>query len=177
MSAWRYLWNIQTVSDRRLGTWNLSWWGEFLVGNKGPGVLSHSCCKRCDIGWDFLDNSRKLKEAFWNWELFQWSAGDQKPNQKELGSEQEHRLEDRNTDKSEEFYHKGERQKWSRNLSWGKERFWDAWVAQWLNIFLGLRVWTWGPRMESCIGFPVGSLLLPLPMSLTLSMCLSWINK
>ena len=34
-------------------------------------------------------------------------------------------------------------------------------------------------RIESCIGLPAGSLLLPLPVTLPLplSLCLSWINK
>ena len=53
----------------------------------------------------------------------------------------------------------------------------DAWVAQWLSICLQLRVWSWGPGMELHIGLPTGSLLLPLPVSLPLSLCLSWINK
>ena len=37
--------------------------------------------------------------------------------------------------------------------------------------------WSWGPRIEFHTGLPAGSLLLPLPMSLLLSLCLSWINK
>ena len=49
---------------------------------------------------------------------------------------------------------------------------WDAWVVQWLNIFLWLRSWSWGPGIESCISLPVGILLLPLPVSL-LSLCVS----
>ena len=42
----------------------------------------------------------------------------------------------------------------------------DTWVAQWLTVYLWLRLWSWGPGIESCIGLPAGSLLLPLPMSL-----------
>ena len=54
----------------------------------------------------------------------------------------------------------------------------SAWGdAQQLSICLWLRVWSWGPRIESCIRLPVGSLLLPLPVSLPLPLCLSWINK
>ena len=34
-----------------------------------------------------------------------------------------------------------------------------------------------GPGMESHTGLPAGSLLLPLPVLLPLSLCLSWINK
>ena len=34
-----------------------------------------------------------------------------------------------------------------------------------------------GPGIESCIGLPVRSLLLRLPVSLPLSLCLSLINK
>ena len=45
----------------------------------------------------------------------------------------------------------------------------DTWVAQWLNICLQLRVSSWSSRIESHIGIPAGSLLLPLPMSLSLS--------
>ena len=48
-------------------------------------------------------------------------------------------------------------------------------VAQWLSECLWLRSWSWCTRMEFCIRLPTGSLLLPLPMSL--SLCLSWINK
>ena len=53
----------------------------------------------------------------------------------------------------------------------------DAWVAQWLSICLWLRSWAWGPGIQSHIRFPKGSLLLPLPTSLPLSVRLSWINK
>ena len=53
----------------------------------------------------------------------------------------------------------------------------DAWVAQWLSICLWLKLWLQGPGMESHIEFPAGSLLLPLSMSLPLSVCLSWVNK
>ena len=50
-------------------------------------------------------------------------------------------------------------------------------VAQWLSGCLWLRAWPWGPENESCIRFPTGSLLLPLLMSLQLSVCLLWIIK
>ena len=53
---------------------------------------------------------------------------------------------------------------------------WGAWVTQWLSVCLRLRLWSWGPGIESHIRLPAGSLLL-LPMSLSLSMWLSWINK
>ena len=42
----------------------------------------------------------------------------------------------------------------------------DTWVAQWLST-------SQDPRIKSQIGLPTGSLLLPLPMSLPLSLCLS----
>ena len=42
----------------------------------------------------------------------------------------------------------------------------DAWVAQRLSICLWLRAWSWGPGIESHIGLPAWSLLLPLPVSL-----------
>ena len=51
-----------------------------------------------------------------------------------------------------------------------------TWVAQWLSVCPQLRSWSQGPGIESHIGFPTGSLLLPLPVSLPLS-GLSWINK
>ena len=44
-------------------------------------------------------------------------------------------------------------------------------------VCLWLRAWSRGPGVESHIRLPTGSLLLPLPMSLPLSLCLSWINK
>ena len=50
-------------------------------------------------------------------------------------------------------------------------------MAQWLSICLWLRVWSRDPGIEFCIGLPAGRLLLPLPMSLPLSLFLSWINK
>ena len=52
----------------------------------------------------------------------------------------------------------------------------DAWMAQRLNVGLWLRAWSWSPGIKSHIGLPVWSLLLPLPVSLPLSLCLSWIN-
>ena len=56
---------------------------------------------------------------------------------------------------------------------------WDAWVAQQLSACLQLRSWSWSPGIESHIDLPAWSLLLPLPVSLplSLSLCLSWINK
>ena len=49
-----------------------------------------------------------------------------------------------------------------------KKKSWGAWVAQWLSVCLqlraGSRVW-----IETPIGLPSGSLLLPLPVSLPLS--------
>ena len=44
--------------------------------------------------------------------------------------------------------------------------------GSWLRACLGLRSWPRGPGMESHIGLPTGSLLLPLPMSLPLSVSL-----
>ena len=43
-----------------------------------------------------------------------------------------------------------------------KKKDWDAWVAQWLSVCLWLRAWSRSPGIESCIGLPTGSLLLPL---------------
>ena len=37
-------------------------------------------------------------------------------------------------------------------------------VAQWLSVCIQLRTWSWGPGIESHIGLPVGSLLLPLSL-------------
>ena len=56
----------------------------------------------------------------------------------------------------------------------GKEgQLWAAWVAQGLSICLRLRARSPGPGMGSCIWLPTGSLLLPPPLSLPLSPCLS----
>ena len=51
--------------------------------------------------------------------------------------------------------------------------------AQWLSVYLWLRLWSRGPGIKSHIELPTGSLLLPLPVSLPLSLCVSheWINK
>ena len=51
----------------------------------------------------------------------------------------------------------------------GYER--DAWVAQRFRACLQPRVWSWGPGIESHVGLPAWSLLLPLPVSL--SVCVS----
>ena len=64
----------------------------------------------------------------------------------------------------------------SRNKLW-KRNVWDTWVAQQLGVCLQLRVWSRGPGIESPIWLPVESLLLPLPVSLPPSLCVSWINK
>ena len=48
-------------------------------------------------------------------------------------------------------------------------------VSQWFSACLWLKVWSQGPRIQSHIRLPAGSLLLPLPMSLPLS--LSLMNK
>ena len=47
-----------------------------------------------------------------------------------------------------------------------------TWVAQWLSGCLWLRSGSQGPGIESCIRLSAASLLLPLPMSLPLSLCL-----
>ena len=54
---------------------------------------------------------------------------------------------------------------------------WDTWADPWLSVFLRLRSWSRGPGIESHIRLPAWSLLLPLPVSLPLSVCLSWINN
>ena len=52
-----------------------------------------------------------------------------------------------------------------------------AWVAQWLSVCLGLR-WSWGPGIKAPgIRLPGGSLLLSLPVSLPLSVCLSCLSQ
>ena len=56
-----------------------------------------------------------------------------------------------------------------------KNRARDTWVAQWFSVCLWLRAWSRGPGIESCIGRPAWSLLLPLPVFL--SFCMSLINK
>ena len=48
----------------------------------------------------------------------------------------------------------------------------DAWVAQRLSICLWLRAWSPSPGIKSPIGLPAWSLLLPLPVSLPLSVSL-----
>ena len=50
-------------------------------------------------------------------------------------------------------------------------------VAQWLGAYLQLRAWPRGPGIESHVGLPARSLLLPLPESLPLSLCVSLMNK
>ena len=51
-----------------------------------------------------------------------------------------------------------------------------GWLSGWLCIPLAQGLIP-RSRIESHIGLPVVNLLLPLPMSLPLSLCLSWINK
>ena len=62
-------------------------------------------------------------------------------------------------------------QKWTFKIS----NNWGTWVGQWLSICLWLKLWSWGPGIESHIRFPAGSLLLPLPMFLPF--CVSLMNK
>ena len=50
-------------------------------------------------------------------------------------------------------------------------------MAQWLSICSRLRSWSQGPGIRPRIGLPTGSLILPLPMSLPLSLCFSLTNK
>ena len=49
------------------------------------------------------------------------------------------------------------------------------WLSGWASICLRLRSWSQGPGIESCIRLPCRT--MPLPVSLSLSLCLSWINK
>ena len=49
----------------------------------------------------------------------------------------------------------------------------DTWVAQWLNVCLWLRSCSQGPAIKSHIRLPTGSLLLPVPITLPLCVCLS----
>ena len=82
-------------------------------------------------------------------------------------------------------------EKWSHLLLWKLKSnifaIFDAWslsagtkitlvrgicVAQWLSNCLWLRSWSWGPGIESHIRILAGSLLLPLPMSQSLSVSL-----
>ena len=61
----------------------------------------------------------------------------------------------------------------AKNISYIKKRnLGDPWVAQWFSICLWPRAWSWSPRIKSHIGLPTRSLLLPLPVSLPLSMSL-----
>ena len=75
----------------------------------------------------------------------------------------------------------------SREYWWLKEyaiprsflnmELWDTWKVQQLSTCLWPRAWSWSPGIQSHIGVPAWSLFLPLPVSLPLSLCLSWINK
>ena len=51
----------------------------------------------------------------------------------------------------------------------------DPWVAQWFSACLWPGAWSWSPGIESRVGLPAWSLLLPLPVFLPLS--LSLMNK
>ena len=54
----------------------------------------------------------------------------------------------------------------------------SPWVAQWFSACLPPRAWSWGPGIESHLGLPAWSLLLPLPVSLPLLLSVfQWINK
>ena len=46
----------------------------------------------------------------------------------------------------------------------------DPWVAQWCSTCLQPRVWAWSPSIGSCIRLPAWSLLLPLPLCLSVSL-------
>ena len=49
----------------------------------------------------------------------------------------------------------------------------DPWVAQQFGACLWPRAQSWRPGIESHVGLPAWSLLLPLPVSLPLSVCVS----
>ena len=58
----------------------------------------------------------------------------------------------------------GEKESESRDKTFG-----DPWVAQWFNACLWPGALSWSPGIESRIGLPAWSLLLPLPVSAPLS--------
>ena len=61
---------------------------------------------------------------------------------------------------------------WGENQA-KRQRWRDAWVAQQLSVCLPLSVWSWVWGSSPIWGsLPVGGLLLPLPVSLPLSLCL-----
>ena len=47
-----------------------------------------------------------------------------------------------------------------------------SWVAWWFSVCLWPGAWSWGLGIESCFRFLAWSLLLPLPVSLPLSLSL-----
>ena len=53
----------------------------------------------------------------------------------------------------------------------------NPWVAQRFSTCLRPREWSWSPGIEFRVRLPAWSLLLPLPVSLPLCVCLLWINK
>ena len=57
-----------------------------------------------------------------------------------------------------------------------KSKVRDTWVAQQLSICLWLRAWSWSPGIEFHIGLPEWSLLLPLPVCVSLSLSVSFMN-
>ena len=63
------------------------------------------------------------------------------------------------------------------NFHFNRVSFWGTQtqteMAQWLSICLWFRLWSWGPGIKSCNRLPAGSLLLLLPVSLPLSLCVS----
>ena len=67
------------------------------------------------------------------------------------------------------------------NLTWGyihiNPSLGDPWVAWWFGACLWPRAWSWSPGIESHIGLPGWSLLLPLPVSLPPSLSVSLMNK
>ena len=62
---------------------------------------------------------------------------------------------------------------WEPGEQGQKKGDWGTWVAQWLSACLWLKLLTQGPGIESRIWLPARTLLLPLPMSLPLYVCLS----
>ena len=53
----------------------------------------------------------------------------------------------------------------------------DPWVVQWFRACLWPRALAWSPRIESRVGLLAWSLLLPLPVSLPLSLSLCDYHK
>ena len=134
-------------------TWNLKFSTHLLFKGKLEAVNLYE-----------VTNSKLTIQHLWHVQ----SKGMQNTLRKKREKKLIHKGKERNTEREGKTENTG--------FSRTGERGIPGWLSGWVVCLLP-RVWFWSLRIESPIRLPARSLLLPLPMSLPVSLCLSWIKK